>query len=129
MLVRGDMPPGHLNILNVKAQRYTAALSITNPILGTLPNPRGFIAAEVKIRGTRFEFVTTHLGDPARDSQAVSIDALSMPKWNKTFKARHAMTGGTQRSNSQSKGTTLHSGAASLLLPQRGDRPLRRRLE
>jgi endonuclease/exonuclease/phosphatase family metal-dependent hydrolase len=71
--VRSDLPPGHLEILNVQAQRYIAVLNITNPVLGTIPNPRGFIAAEVKVRGTRFRFVTTHLESLSPDPTTTTI--------------------------------------------------------
>ena len=73
VLARSDLPPGHLDILNVRAQRYAAVLNITNAILGTIPNPRGFIAAEVIVRGTRFKFVTTHLESLSPDPATTTI--------------------------------------------------------
>jgi endonuclease/exonuclease/phosphatase family metal-dependent hydrolase len=73
VLVRTDLPPGHLDILNVQAQRYAAVLNITNPVLGVIPNPRGFIAAEVKVRGAKFRFVTTHLESLSPDPATTTI--------------------------------------------------------
>ena len=73
VLVRSDLPPGQLEILNVQTQRYTAAFNITNPVLGTIANPRGFISADVKIRGTRFKFVTTHLESLSPDPTTTTI--------------------------------------------------------
>jgi len=73
VLVRSDLPPGQLEILNVQAQLYTAALNITNPILGSISNPRGFIATEVKVRGTRFRFVTTHLESLSPDPTSTTV--------------------------------------------------------
>jgi endonuclease/exonuclease/phosphatase family metal-dependent hydrolase len=73
VLVRSDLPPGHLDILNVQAQRYTAVYNIVNPILGAISNPRGFIAADVKIRGSRFKFVTTHLESVSPDPMSITV--------------------------------------------------------
>ncbi len=76
VLVRSDVPPGHLDVLDVQSQFYTAAYNISSPILGEVHNPRGFIAADVRVRGTRFRFVTTHLEsvnpDPASTAAQVA---------------------------------------------------------
>jgi endonuclease/exonuclease/phosphatase family metal-dependent hydrolase len=73
VLVRSDLPPGHLDVLNVQAQRYVAALNVTNAVLGTIANPRGFITAEIKVRGTRFKFVTTHLESLSPDPASRAV--------------------------------------------------------
>jgi endonuclease/exonuclease/phosphatase family metal-dependent hydrolase len=73
VLVRSDLPPGHLAVLSVQAQRYAAELSATSPILGVLSNPGGFIATDVKIRGTRFRFLTTHLQSVTPDPTSITV--------------------------------------------------------
>ncbi len=49
-----------LKLSNPRAGRYAAAVTLDTPV-GTLPAPRGWASVDVKIRGKRFRFVTTHL--------------------------------------------------------------------
>jgi len=63
ILVRADLPPGHLMILGSESRFYQALLSFN--ILGeTIDVLRGWTALDVKIRGARFKFVNTHLEAP-----------------------------------------------------------------
>jgi endonuclease/exonuclease/phosphatase family metal-dependent hydrolase len=56
ILVRTDLPPGHLDVLGTETHLYDLKL----PFLG-YDLLRGWIAADVKIRGARFKFANTHL--------------------------------------------------------------------
>jgi endonuclease/exonuclease/phosphatase family metal-dependent hydrolase len=87
ILVRTDLPPGHLDVLGTETHLFDAHLDF----LG-YPQVQGWIGADVKIRGARFKFVTTHLlgavaGDPVsfntQEDQAIQLlsdlQATSLP--------------------------------------------------
>ena len=60
ILIRADLPPGHLEVLGTETHRYDTLMDFPLPG-GAMPILRGWIAADGKIRGARFKFVTTHL--------------------------------------------------------------------
>lgn len=63
ILMRSDLPPGHLKILGTETRLYEHLMPF--PVLGNvLDSKRGWIAVDVKIRGARFKFVNTHLEAP-----------------------------------------------------------------
>lgn len=61
LLARTDLMTSELKLSNVQAQHFDTNLEITNPILGTLVIPQGWISVDAKIRGKQFRFITTHL--------------------------------------------------------------------
>ena len=66
VLARTDLPASQFQVLNVQVQNFATQLTVTNPVIGPLTIPRGWIAVDAQIRGTVYRFVTTHL-------EAVSI--------------------------------------------------------
>ncbi len=66
ILMRADLPPGHLKILGSEKHLYDVLMPF--PVLGNvLESKRGWIAVDVKIQGARFKFVNTHLEAPIFD--------------------------------------------------------------
>ena len=59
ILVRAD-PSDELQVSNLQIEQFGIKLSVTTP-LGPFTDPRGWAAIDVKMRGHRFRFVTTHL--------------------------------------------------------------------
>jgi endonuclease/exonuclease/phosphatase family metal-dependent hydrolase len=69
ILVRSDLPPGHLKVLGSEKHIYDVLMPF--PVLGdVIEVGRGWIAVDVKIRGARFKFVNTHLEAPIFDLPA-----------------------------------------------------------
>lgn len=60
MLARTDMPASKLKISNVQSATYSTLLVVPSP-LGPITVPRSYIAADAKVRGKNFRFITTHL--------------------------------------------------------------------
>ncbi len=61
VLARTDLRTSALKLLDVQTHRFSTNLTFTNPVLGTVTVPRGWISVDAKIRGQAFRFVTTHL--------------------------------------------------------------------
>lgn len=64
LLARTDLPSQNLSISNIQAEHFSTIISvpISVPIPGSfLPIPRGWISADVSIRGNTFRFITTQL--------------------------------------------------------------------
>ena len=61
MLARTDLPAADMKISNIRSQTYATVLSFPTPGFGVVTVPRGWISADVKVRGKKFRFVTTHL--------------------------------------------------------------------
>ncbi len=64
ILVRDDLPPGHLAVGTVLQGTYQYGLSFPSP-LGEIAAPNGWMAVDVTVRGAHFEFVNTHLLSPS----------------------------------------------------------------
>jgi endonuclease/exonuclease/phosphatase family metal-dependent hydrolase len=60
VLARTDLPVSDLQVQNVQVQNFTTNLSFPS-LTGSVPNPRGWVAVDAKIRGTVYRFITTHL--------------------------------------------------------------------
>ena len=60
ILVRTDLPPGHLAVLGTEKHMYESIMLFPFPG-DDIPLLRGWIGADIKIRGARFKFVNTHL--------------------------------------------------------------------
>ena len=60
ILVRTDLPPGHLMVLGSETHLYENFLTYY-PAGNELAAPNGWMAIDVKIRGSRFKFANTHL--------------------------------------------------------------------
>jgi len=61
ILVRTDLPPGHLMIIGTETHLYENYLQFDVPDGPTIPVLNGWMAVDVKIRGARFKFANTHL--------------------------------------------------------------------
>src|SRR5262245_43977788 len=61
VLARTDLSVSSLKILDVQKHLFNTNLTFTNPVLGTVTVPRGWIWVDAKIRGKSFRFITTHL--------------------------------------------------------------------
>jgi len=60
ILARADLLPGELDVSNLQIEQFGIKLTVPT-ILGPFTDPRGWAAIDVKMRGQRFRFVTTHL--------------------------------------------------------------------
>lgn len=76
VLARTDLPVSQLKVSNVEAQHFATHSIFTNPVLGTLEIPGGWIAVEGKMRGKPFRFVTTHLDPVSTLVRAAQADEL-----------------------------------------------------
>lgn len=61
MLARTDLSNSDLNVLGVAVEHYETNLSFTSSVLGSLTLLRGWIAADIKLRGKSYRVITTHL--------------------------------------------------------------------
>lgn len=68
LLVRTDEPAGHLHVTNVQAGHYTNLLSIST-LIGTVTVTRGWISADLTLRGRTVRFIVTHLESFSADAQ------------------------------------------------------------
>jgi endonuclease/exonuclease/phosphatase family metal-dependent hydrolase len=50
-----------VSVSNVRARNFETKLPFDSPLLGQIEIPAGWISADVRIRGTQFRVVTTHL--------------------------------------------------------------------
>jgi len=60
ILVRADLQPDELEVSNLQIEQFGVKLSVPT-LLGPFTDPRGWAAIDVKMRGSKFRFVTTHL--------------------------------------------------------------------
>lgn len=60
LLVRTDEPPGQFAVTDVKSGHYATVLSVPT-VAGTVTVPRGWISADLTIRGRTVRFIGTHL--------------------------------------------------------------------
>ena len=75
LLARTDLPVSEFKLQNVQAQQFTAVLPF-HVLDTTIPFLRGWIAADVKLRGKTYRFVTTHLEtfyNPVQAAQAYEL--------------------------------------------------------
>jgi endonuclease/exonuclease/phosphatase family metal-dependent hydrolase len=66
ILVRSDLPPDHLSVSRPETHLYEALLSFDTAI-GKITVLRGWESVNVKVRGSGFKFVNTHLESPIPD--------------------------------------------------------------
>jgi endonuclease/exonuclease/phosphatase family metal-dependent hydrolase len=66
ILVRADLLSDELEVSNLQIEQFGVRAFVSSPI-GPIANPPGWAAIDVKVRGSSFRFVTTHLdaGRPA----------------------------------------------------------------
>jgi endonuclease/exonuclease/phosphatase family metal-dependent hydrolase len=60
ILVRTDLEPDELEVSNLQIEQYGVKLAVPS-VVGPIIDPRGWAAIDVKTRGSKFRFVTTHL--------------------------------------------------------------------
>ena len=75
LLARTDLPAAVLKLSNIQQQHFATLLTAPSPV-GLITVPRGWIAADVKVRGKTFRFVTTHLESLAAAIQAAQGNEL-----------------------------------------------------
>lgn len=68
MLARTDLPSSEFALSNVQQGIYQAQWSFGNPVLGTIPIPRGWMTVDVQMGQAQFRFVNTHLESPPAPS-------------------------------------------------------------
>jgi endonuclease/exonuclease/phosphatase family metal-dependent hydrolase len=61
ILVRADLPPGHLDVIGTETHLYENILPLVLPNGTSIPVLQGWMAADVRVRGARFKFANTHL--------------------------------------------------------------------
>jgi len=77
VLARTDLPAWELKVVNSQADHFSAAATLNFSVAGqSIPFLRGWIAADVKVRGKRYRFVTTHLETFSPDYQAAQTNEL-----------------------------------------------------
>jgi endonuclease/exonuclease/phosphatase family metal-dependent hydrolase len=67
LLARTDLPPRVFSVANPQEDRFTNRLVLSNPVLGTIVIPRGWVAVDATLLGRTSRVVSTHLErlDPA----------------------------------------------------------------
>src|SRR5262249_13011236 len=60
ILVRADLDPDELEVSHLQIEQYGVKLTAPS-VVGSIVDPRGWAAIDVKIHGSKFRFVTTHL--------------------------------------------------------------------
>jgi len=76
ILARNDLLQSEMDVTNVQARRYRSTFVFGSDLLGKLAVYRGWMSADVTLRGSTFRFVNTHLespipGIPAADQNQV----------------------------------------------------------
>jgi hypothetical protein len=66
MLARTDLAPSDFALSNVQQGIYQAQWVFGNPVLGSIPVPRGWMTVDVQIGVAAFRFANTHLESPPR---------------------------------------------------------------
>lgn len=61
LLARSDLPAADLKLSDLQAHSFSTLLTFMSPLFGEFTVPRGWISADVKVRGKTFRFITTHL--------------------------------------------------------------------
>ncbi|HYL58781.1 MAG TPA: endonuclease/exonuclease/phosphatase family protein [Candidatus Acidoferrales bacterium] len=61
LLARTDLPTSDLKISNLQTQTFSHLFSFFNPLVGQITVPRGWISADVKVRGKTFRFINAQL--------------------------------------------------------------------
>ncbi len=64
ILIRSDVPLGHLDALGSETHVYEHRLPFQLPTGDTIDVLQGWMAVDVKVRGVRFKFANTHLLSP-----------------------------------------------------------------
>ncbi len=86
ILVRSDLPPGHLDVIGTETHLYENLLPFPTPF-GTIQSLRGWIAADFKIRGARFKFADTHLESPVPGENFDQTALLQLAQANELITA------------------------------------------
>src|ERR1039458_10002143 len=68
MLARTDLAPSDFALSNVQQGIYQAQWVFGNPVLGSIPVPRGWMTVDVQMGVAAFRFANTHLESPDRKS-------------------------------------------------------------
>ncbi len=77
VLVRTDLPAADLKVVKKQSDHFSAAATLNFTIAGeSIPFLRGWIAADLKVRGKHYRFVTTHLETFSPDYQAAQTNEL-----------------------------------------------------
>jgi hypothetical protein len=77
VLVRTDLPAADLKVVKKQSDHFSAAATLNFAVAGeSIPFLRGWIAADLKVRGKNYRFVTTHLETFSPDYQAAQTNEL-----------------------------------------------------
>lgn len=72
ILVRNDLSPDELQILDVGQGYFAHRVELTFPFVGKVPYARGWVGLDVLVCGKPFRFLSTHL-EPAQSSPVVQL--------------------------------------------------------
>jgi endonuclease/exonuclease/phosphatase family metal-dependent hydrolase len=64
ILARNDLPQSEMDVTNIRAKRYASTFVFGSDLLGQLAIYRGWMSADVTLRGSTFRFVNTHMESP-----------------------------------------------------------------
>jgi endonuclease/exonuclease/phosphatase family metal-dependent hydrolase len=77
VLVRTDLPAADLKLVRKQSDHFSAAATLNFTVAGeSIPFLRGWISADLKVRGKYYRFVTTHLETFSPDYQAAQTNEL-----------------------------------------------------
>jgi endonuclease/exonuclease/phosphatase family metal-dependent hydrolase len=76
LLARTDLQRSRLAVSNVETHRFASNLTFGSPTLGELTIPRGWVSADVQIRGKTYRVVGTHLESYAPPYQVAQAGEL-----------------------------------------------------
>ena len=76
LLARTDLPAADLKISNLQTEEFSNLFSFFNPLVGEITIPRGWISADIKVRGKDFRFITTQLESFDPDVQLAQAEEL-----------------------------------------------------
>jgi endonuclease/exonuclease/phosphatase family metal-dependent hydrolase len=78
MLARTDLAPSDFTLSNVQQGIYQAQWVFGNPVLGSIPVPRGWMTVDVQMGVAAFRFVNTHLESPPAPSDIQVAQATEL---------------------------------------------------
>ena len=78
MLARTDLPASVFALSNVQQGIYQSEWVFGDPVLGTIPVPRGWMTVDVQMGAAHFRFVNTHLESPPAPNECQEAQAAEL---------------------------------------------------